>query len=115
MKVKRIIALSALAMVVALVATLITAFADSSSINFEPPTYALGSINGQDGWSSTGPYDHKVVNNSLYPAPASFGLQSLRISNAVTSGSFGDHTFSKSLLFSSILGSINITERGLGT
>jgi len=80
--------------------------ADSNSINFEPPGYAPGSPNGQDGWQATGSagsgcalYDHQIVNNSLYPAaPASFGAQSLRISNAATSGCFGDQTFSKSLV-----------------
>ena len=41
-------------------------------------------------------YDHKVVTNS--GAPASFATQSLRMSNAVTSGCFGDQTFSKSLV-----------------
>jgi hypothetical protein len=77
--------------------------ADSASINFESPTYVTGSINGQDGWSSTGSagsgcavYDHAVVAN--VSAPLSFGGQSLRMSNAVTSGCFGDQTFSKSLL-----------------
>src|SRR4051794_29533049 len=71
-------------------------------ITFEAPTYQAGTINGQDGWSSTGAagsgcatYDHQVVANSG-PHPASFGSQSLRISNAVTSGCFGDQTFSKS-------------------
>lgn len=78
-------------------------FADSSSINFEAPTYTTGSINGQDGWSSLGSasqgcavYDHAVTNNT-YGFPT-FGGQSLRISNAVTSGCFSDQTFSKSLL-----------------
>lgn len=75
--------------------------ADSLAINFE--TYALGTVNGQDGWSSTGSagggcavYDHVVAANTY--GYASFGTQSLRMSNAVTSGCFGDHTFSKSLL-----------------
>ena len=62
-------------------------------VDFE--TYTIGSIDNQDGWSSTGAYDHEVVENS--PA-GSFGTKSLRISNAVTSGSFGDHTFSKRLV-----------------
>jgi Ca2+-binding RTX toxin-like protein len=67
-------------------------------ITFEPTTYAIGSINGQDGWVSTGSapaspgYDHAVTANTR------FGTQSLRISNAVTSGSFGDQTFSKPLV-----------------
>jgi hypothetical protein len=78
--------------------------ADSASINFENPPYVTGSINGQDGWSSTGSagsgcamYDHAVVTNGPL-APPTFGNQSLRISNAVTSGCFGDQTFSKSLI-----------------
>jgi hypothetical protein len=40
-------------------------------------------------------YDHAIVNNTY--GYASFGTKSLRISNAVTSGCFGDQTFSKSL------------------
>jgi hypothetical protein len=69
-------------------------------ITFEPPTYALGSIDGQDGWKSAGSagqgcavYDH-AVSASSFP----FGTQSLRISNAVTSGCFTDQTFSKPLV-----------------
>jgi hypothetical protein len=66
-------------------------------IGFEPfesgPWYVLGKIHLQDDWSSAGPYDHFVVTNTY--GYASFGTQSLRMSNAVTSGSFGDHTFSK--------------------
>jgi hypothetical protein len=41
-------------------------------------------------------YDHKIVDN-IY-GYASFGAKSLRMSNAVTSGCFSDHTFSKSLV-----------------
>lgn len=76
-------------------------FADSLAINFE--SYTLGSVNGQDGWSSTGAagsgcavYDHTIAANSY--GYVSFGTKSLRMSNAVTSGCFGDQTFSKSLL-----------------
>jgi hypothetical protein len=89
----------ALALAIAASATfLVTALADSRSINFEAPTYALGTINAQDGWSSLGAagmgcaaYDHFVSTNI---GPSSFGAQSLRISNAVTSQCFGDQTFS---------------------
>ena len=56
--------------------------------------YSPGSINGQNGWSSTGAYDQEVVASSRF---ASFGAQSLRISSAVTSGAFGDQTFSPPL------------------
>ena len=68
-------------------------------ITFEPPTYTLGDINGQNGWTKTGPYDVAVASVSTFPAAAGygFGAQSLRISNAVTSGSFGDQTFSPGL------------------
>ncbi len=77
-------------------------FADSASVNFESPTYTVGSINGQDGWKATGSagsgcavYDQSVATQSSYP---SFGSQSLRISDAVTSGCFGDQVFAKSLV-----------------
>lgn len=69
----------------------------SVNIHFEalevPPWYIVGTIHAQDDWSSFGPYDHKVTANTY--GYASFGLQSLRMSNAITSGSFGDQTFSK--------------------
>jgi len=69
------------------------ALADSQAIDFE--SFSLGSVDGQGGWSMTGSYDVAVVDASAtYP---SFGSRSLRISNAVTSGSFGDQTFSQSL------------------
>ncbi len=78
-----------------------TALADSLAINFE--TYFVGSIHGQDGWSSLGSagsgcavYDHAVAANTY--GYTSFGTQSLRMSNAVTSGCFSDQTFSKSLV-----------------
>lgn len=69
------------------------ASAESITGNFE--AFTLGSVNGQGGWSMTGPYDVAVVTNTY--GYTSFGTQSLRISNAVTSGAFGDQTFSKQL------------------
>lgn len=77
-------------------AAMIPAFADSVSVDFESPTYAPGNINGQDGWSKTGLYDSAVVDNTSY-GYSTLGSQSLRISNAITSGSFGDQTFAKPL------------------
>lgn len=65
----------------------------AQTITFETPTYTLGNINGQDGWSKTGPFDSAVSSTSV----SGFGSQALRISNAITSGSFGDQTFSKSI------------------
>jgi hypothetical protein len=74
--------------------------ADAKSVDFE--TYAVGSVDGQDGWMSTGDcapghsYDQAIVDNSTIPAaPVGFGAQSLRVSDAKTSGCFGDQTFSK--------------------
>jgi len=61
-------------------------------ITFED--FSVGSVNTQGGWSSTGAYDQGVVASTRF---ASFGGQSLRISSAVTSGSFGDQTFSPGL------------------
>src|SRR5262245_42929993 len=57
--------------------------------------FTIGSVNNQYGWRSTDTYDVRVVANS--GAPSSFQTKSLRISNAVTSGSFGDQTFSAPL------------------
>ncbi|MBA3758361.1 hypothetical protein H0X10_01895 [Candidatus Saccharibacteria bacterium] len=74
--------------------------ASAQSSNFE--TYTLGTVHNQDGWSSLGSagfgcaiYDHAVAANTY--GYAAFGTQSLRLSNAVTSGCFGDQTFSKAL------------------
>ena len=93
-----------LAMVV--LAALITA--DSLSINFESSqSYSQGSIDNQNGWGGQNPpgipinqlIDQVIVmNGPSAPAPASFGFQSWRISNAYTSGSFGDMPFSPSLV-----------------
>lgn len=76
--------------------------AETLSVDFENPPYVTGVIDLQDGWSSFGAagrgcavYDHLVAANTY--GYASFGGQSLRISNARTSGCFGDQTFSKSL------------------
>lgn len=74
--------------------TVLGARADTVATDFEG--FTLGSVNGQDGWSMTGSYDVAVVNNTY--GYTSFGSKSLRISNAATSGSFGDQTFSKSLV-----------------
>ena len=70
-----------------------------SPIDFESPAYSPGTINGQQGWQKTGPYDANVVDLSSYPAAAGygFGSQALQISDATTSGSFGDQTFSPGL------------------
>ncbi len=64
-------------------------------IDFE--SYSLGSISGQDGWSGavSPAYDQAVVANNY--GFASFGTKVFRISDAVTSGSFGDWVFTKSL------------------
>lgn len=66
------------------------------TITFEPPSYSAGSIDGQNGWQMTGPYDVAVASVSSFPDASGydFGTQALRISDATTSGSFGDQTFS---------------------
>ncbi len=72
-----------------------SAFADTVVSDFESPTFSVGNINGQYGWMKTGSFDVTVDANSF--GYASFGGQVLRTSDAVTSGSFGDQTFGKSL------------------
>jgi hypothetical protein len=86
----------------ALMAVPAIAAADSNNITFESPTYTTGIINGQDGWTATGSagsgcavYDEGVVANTY--GYASFGGQSFRLSDAVTSGCFGDQAFAKPL------------------
>jgi hypothetical protein len=70
--------------------------------------YVVGPIGGQPAppgslpngaWSKTGPYDVNVVLVAGFPAAAGygFGAQALQISDAFTSGSFGDQTFSPGL------------------
>jgi hypothetical protein len=70
--------------------------------------YTIGDINAQPllsnslpngKWMKTGPYDVHVVPVSAYSAAAGygFGSQTMQISDAVTSGSFGDQTFSPGL------------------
>src|SRR5437868_2067458 len=92
---KRFLMLSVFALAIALIASsYFSSFADSVSVNFESG-YTIGNVNGQNGWLSTGSFDQAVFTNSLYP---SFGTKALRISDAVTSGSFGDQTFAPALV-----------------
>jgi hypothetical protein len=77
--------------------------AETLLLKLEPKKYSPGAVHGQDGWSSAGSvgqgcavYDVEIVANAP-SAPSRLGKQSLRISNAVTSGCFGDQTFSRSL------------------
>jgi hypothetical protein len=86
-----------------------TAGADTvGPISFESSQgYALGDINGQPAtspqpngrWSKTGPYDAAVADVLAFPDASGYGYgpQAFRISDAVTSGSFGDQTFSPGL------------------
>jgi len=70
-------------------------YTDFVIVDFEPPKYTVGDINGQDGWMKTNPhYDVVVAAQTMY---RSFGTQSLRYSDAFTSSSFGDQTFAKPL------------------
>jgi hypothetical protein len=61
------------------------AFAGTASAdNFD--AFNPGSVDNQFGWKATGPYDQEVLSVG--------GHQKLRISNAVTSGSFADMPYS---------------------
>src|SRR3954463_11779483 len=81
----------------ALLAMPAVAGADTVGTRFEAPSFVPGSINGQGGWLKTGGFDAAVIANSASAASV-FGGQSLRISNATTSGSFADQTFSAPLV-----------------
>jgi hypothetical protein len=63
------------------------------SIDFESAqSYVAGNIDGQKGWSKLGADDVEVEKTDRF----GFG-QALRISNAVTTGAFGDQAFSPGL------------------
>ncbi len=65
---------------------------NSGAIRFENSQgYNTGSINGVNGWSATGAYDYGVVANTF--GYSNFNDQAFRISNGITSGSFGDWAF----------------------
>ena len=55
-------------------------------------TFATGTVNGQNGWRATGPYDQEIVPN--YFGQPTFGCKALRISDATTSVFIYDQTFS---------------------
>jgi hypothetical protein len=62
--------------------------------------YTAGlSIDGQQGWSNTGGFDAVVANVGDFTAATGYGFdnQALRVSDAVTSGTFGNQTFSPGL------------------
>src|SRR5260221_3913705 len=64
-------------------------------INFSSP-YTVGNIDGQQSWSNTGLYDANIATVATFAAASAYsgyGDQALQISNAKTSGSFGDQTF----------------------
>lgn len=96
---KRLIILAA--MVFAALGLASFAAADTSgTITFASPAYTAGqNINGQQAWSNTGLYDANVALVSDFPAASGYGFgdQALQISNAKTSGSFGDQTFAPQL------------------
>jgi hypothetical protein len=77
----------------AVIAAAVCVFAASAGADTVGPItfedYTVGNINGQHDWSNTGGFDAAVVSTD--------GGQALRISDAVTSGSFGDQTFSPGL------------------
>jgi hypothetical protein len=66
-------------------------FADSAATTFED--FSSGTVDGQQGWKASSPtYDQEVVSGSL---PDAFGTKALRISDAVTSGTFDDWVFAE--------------------
>jgi hypothetical protein len=91
---RRLLALTAVLAAIAAPTLVAPATADSTTIDFE--NYSVGSINGQHGWQISGPYD-VAVSSHASNNPVGFGNLSLRMSNAVTSSSFGDQLFSPSL------------------
>lgn len=95
---KTIIRIAAVALALSPLGIALPAFADTVNVNFESPLYSLGSIGGQDGWSNAvNPAYDQGVTTTPATFSSTFGSQSFRISDAVTSGSFGDWVFAKPL------------------
>jgi hypothetical protein len=84
---------------------LLASFAGAAAANSTGPIgfesgegYNLGDINGQpnnaNNWMKTGAYDVAVVTIPNTASTGFDGAQALRLSDSITSGSFGDQTFS---------------------
>ena len=74
------------------------ASADQYNTRFEQPKFTAGAVNGKDGWLQTNPaFDNAINANSAAQTALGLGAQSLRTSNAVTSGSFADQLYSADL------------------
>jgi hypothetical protein len=93
---KRLLLLAGLILGLAALCTPLAGADTTGAIMFEPSSYNLGDINGQNSWMKTGPYDVEVASVASFPAAAGYGFstQALRLSDSTTSGSFGDQTFS---------------------
>ncbi len=72
--------------------------ADLYGTTFQAPRFAPGNINNQNGWMKTGAFDSEIHSNSGAQQALGLGTQSYRTSNAVTSGSFADQTFSAEMV-----------------
>jgi hypothetical protein len=84
---------------VGLLASFAGAATTTGTIGFnstDSPAYTTGDIHGQNGWTKTGSYDVAVATLGDFAGRSTgfSGDQALRLSNSVTSGSFGDQTFS---------------------
>lgn len=58
--------------------------------------FAIGDVNGQQGWTKSGPYDVNIVDPTTFGF-IDMGSRALQVSNARVSGSFGDQAFSAPL------------------
>lgn len=63
----------------------------ASTVTTDFENFTIGSVNGQYGWSSTGPNDQGVVNNTT--GIAKLGTKALRVSNATANSGFSDQIF----------------------
>ena len=97
---RHVLLLASLVFGLAVLGSAFTASASADTvgpITFEPPDATPPATStASTGWTKSGPYDVAVSDVSTFPAASEygFGAQALRLSDAVTSGSFSDQTLS---------------------
>ena len=80
---KRLLLLAGLILGLAALVTPLAGADTTGRIMFEPSTYTMGDINGQNGWMKTGAYDVGVANVGTFPAAGGYGFGTRRCGSPI--------------------------------